>query len=154
MTPRQEPPLDGTRTLPGLTGGRPVPERVDDLDQAALRGLSPREVLLLRQAGVCWWCLTPITDASGAGCAEHHRKSRKHPDAERVSNKVLLHHVCHNLGTGSVHLNVAEARRRGFIVPSWGDPAETPLVTATGVTLLLTDDGGVHYTHKERDHEW
>lgn len=106
-----------------------------------------REALSDRQGGYCWWCGGPL----GLGFAVHHRKLRSQGGNDEVTNLVALHHPCHNLGSHAVHLNVARAVERGFIVPSWGDPATTPLTLPGGGSVTLTE--GVTLTIGET-HGW
>ena len=96
-----------------------------------------RDQVAERQQGYCLWCEGPL----GNTWALHHRKLRKHGGPDEVSNFVALHHHCHNLGTASVHLNPAKAYERGFLVHSWDNHTQTPLVTASGATVLLHEDG-------------
>ena len=96
-----------------------------------------RDEIVERQQGYCLWCEGPL----GAYFALHHRKLRKQGGPDALTNLVALHHHCHNLGTGSVHLNPAKAYERGFLVRSWDDETQTPLVSASGATVLLHEDG-------------
>jgi hypothetical protein len=54
---------------------------------------------------------------------------------------MALHHSCHNLGTRSVHSRVKESTTNGWLVPSWREPAETPMRLPGGAWVLLTGDG-------------
>lgn len=85
----------------------------------------------------CGWCAKRIVHP-----AVHHRRLRSQGGDDAVDNLVALcADTCHNVASTSVHQNVAEAIRRGFIVPSWATPAETPLLLATGATILLSSVG-------------
>jgi len=106
-----------------------------------------REGLADRQAGYCWWCGAPL----GAGFAVHHRKLRSQGGNNDEDNLVALHHACHNIGSHAVHLNVEAAKQRGFIVPSWADPAHTPLTLPGGSIVTLNE--GVTVTTGEK-HGW
>lgn len=92
-----------------------------------------------RQGGYCVVCGWPLTGSD----ALHHRKLRKHGGKDVASNFLLLHHACHNLGTGSVHLNPSLSYERGWLVPSWAEPSEWPLTLPDGSQVLLTDTGTV-----------
>lgn len=71
----------------------------------------------------------------------HHRKLKSRGGKDEISNVVALHHHCHNLGTGSVHLDPSKATEQGFIVASWDDPADIPILTPDNVLVWLLDDG-------------
>lgn len=71
-------------------------------------------------------------------------------DAGRISNVVLL---CGTATTpGGCHLwveqNRAQAREDGWLVPSWGDPEQVP-VLAKGRWLWLLDNGSITYNKQE-----
>lgn len=102
-------------------------------------GRVTREAVYDRQSGYCWWCGLPLGD----NWALHHRKLRKHGGPDTLGNLLALHHRCHNLGTGSVHLAPADAYERGFLVHSWDDPHKTPLRRHGGAYLLLDDTGSI-----------
>lgn len=113
-----------------------------------MKGLD-REAVLLRQAGYCWWCLRPL----GAQFAVHHRRLRKHGGTDELDNLLGLHHGCHNLGTGSVHLAPRLAYDTGFLVHSWDDPAEVP-VTVKGMGEVLLHRDGTTNQQREIHHGW
>lgn len=73
--------------------------------------------------------------------AVHHRKLRKHGGADTLSNLIALCSPCHNIAPGSVHQNPEDSYRNGYLVPSWADPREWPLLLADGRRVLLNDDG-------------
>lgn len=91
----------------------------------------------LRANGFCEKCGITLAES----WALHHRKLKSRGGKDEIANVVALHHHCHNLGTNSVHLNVDAATREGFIVPSWANPSECPLLLADNTLVLLTDDG-------------
>ncbi len=72
----------------------------------------------------------------------HHRKNRSQGGLDVPSNLVVM---CGS-GTTGCHGWATErptlARREGFVVPSWADPAGVPLLRY-GRRILLGDDGGV-----------
>lgn len=73
-----------------------------------------------------------------------HRKARGQGGDNSPQNLVTL---CGSATSTGCHLlceqRDPEMTARGFVVPSWGDPAEIPLVTWTGRAVLLLPDGGV-----------
>ena len=91
-----------------------------------------------RCSGYCEYCGIPLDPN---GWALHHRKLKSRGGKDEISNVTALHHYCHNLGTGSVHLDVKEATRRGFIVNSWADPLQVALELDDGSQVLLTAEG-------------
>lgn len=105
-----------------------------------------REALAARFNGYCPWCGTPMT----ATFAIHHRRLRKQGGTDDPVNLVALHHRCHNGTHRSVHLAPKEAHRRGFIVRSWQDPADVPLLYHGDIEVTLDNTirqitiGGTH----------
>lgn len=95
-------------------------------------------VLWVRDRDRCGWCGQALRDRVD----RHHRK-RKTIGGDRFCNVVLLHPECHTVNAGSVHTEPALAMRRGFIVPSWADPLEVPILLA-GEWFTFDDDGGRH----------
>ncbi len=100
---------------------------------------SPRDIVTERQHGYCVVCGCSLSGND----ALHHRKLRKHGGQDTLSNFLLLHHKCHNLGTHSVHLNPSRSYANGWLVPSWAEPDEWPLVLPDGSKVLLTNEGTV-----------
>jgi hypothetical protein len=75
--------------------------------------------------------------------AIHHRSGRRAggsrlPEKNALSNLVLVDDRCHTFLESRRMVGAGE----GFIVPSWHDPAETPLLYR-GRWVLLADDGSV-----------
>lgn len=71
----------------------------------------------------------------------HHRKKRRFQDADRVENLALM------CGTGTTgchgwcHREVEQARAAGWVCFGWENPAERPLITLTGLMIMLRPDG-------------
>lgn len=95
-----------------------------------------------------------VLDRDGNRCARcagwspdgmnlHHRQLRSQGGKNVISNLISL---CGSGTTGChgwAHANVADARAIGLIVPSWADPAETPVRTWLGLVLLTDDEGNL-----------
>jgi hypothetical protein len=58
-----------------------------------------------------------------AGGHLHHRKLRKHGGPDTVENLIVVHAACHQ----AIHMNPTDSYDNGWLVPSWGDPANTPI---------------------------
>lgn len=95
------------------------------------------ELVKSRAAGYCEYCDSPAEESM----ALHHRKLKSRGGKDTVANLVLLHHGCHNLKTNSIHLKPGMAEKRGYMVGSWQDPTEVPLVKPDGSVVLLLEDG-------------
>lgn len=96
--------------------------------------MSLRDDVLARDEGRCAWCYR-YSDSLNL----HHRQLRSQGGRDSLANLISL---CGSGTTGChgwVHRHVAKAREHGLIVPSWADPAETPVRTWRGL-VLLTDD--------------
>ena len=96
-----------------------------------------KKIVAARDGGKCLKCLGEATDI-------HHRIPRGMggtSDPERnygLANLVSLCRECHDW----VHANPQEARKTGFLVGSWDDPAKFPLEIRPGsFHVLLTEDG-------------
>jgi len=100
-----------------------------------------RDALIERCKGYCEACGKPMTD----NWALHHRKLRSQGGDNSLSNLMAVHHDCHNLGTKSIHLNPEWAKKNGYIVSSWGNSAEIPILWQGKVIVLFKDDGTVHH---------
>ena len=97
-----------------------------------------RELVFARCGGYCERCGIPLNPDDWA---LHHRKLKSRGGQDTPENTVALHHHCHNLGTQSVHLNPAEATRRGLMVPSWENPTEIPITLDDDSQVFLMPDG-------------
>jgi len=100
------------------------------------------EAVLERAGNYCEKC-----GKSGYDFALHHRKLRSQGGLDAVENLMAVHHKCHNMGTDSIHLNPKQAIENGWIVPSWAEPSEYPLILPDGSRVLLTSEGS--YTPTE-----
>jgi hypothetical protein len=96
-----------------------------------------RELVFQRSEGYCQWCGGSLS----LSWAIHHRKLKSQGGKDTADNLIALHHECHNLGTHAVHLNVALACERGFIVRSWLNPLTIAVEYADGVKWYLDDEG-------------
>ena len=74
-----------------------------------------REATFARDDRTCQWCMVP-----GGAIVPHHRfrRSQGAPDSPHVM--VTVHTICHD----EIHRNVAEAKRRKFLVRSEAECAE------------------------------
>lgn len=93
-----------------------------------------RTVIYLRSRGWCEVCGCDIS----TGFEAHHRKLRSQGGGHGVENLLALCHGCHH---DRVHAHPVEARERGWIVPSGGDPAARAVLLWDGRTVRLTVDG-------------
>lgn len=73
--------------------------------------------------------------------ALHHRKLKSRGGKDEVANLLYLHHECHNMSSRGVHSQVAYATSKGWIVNSWADPLETPVVLPGGNVVMLLNNG-------------
>lgn len=94
------------------------------------------EIVLGRAGYYCEACGKP-----GQNFALHHRRLRSQGGKDEPCNLIAVHHECHNLGTNSIHSRVGISIDKGFIVPSWADPAEYPLHRPDGSKVLLDNEG-------------
>lgn len=85
----------------------------------------------------CWKCGGEL----GVAPAVHHRQLRSQGGRDDLTNLIGLHHTCHNVQQGSVHQNPAWSVERGYLVPSWADPATAPILAPSGQWVVLTVDG-------------
>lgn len=86
------------------------------------------------------WCAVcglplPVTPAI------HHRKLRKHGGSDDLSNLIALHHACHNIAPKSVHQNPRLSYENGWLVHSWAQPEEVPVLLPDGRQVLLDNKG-------------
>ena len=96
-----------------------------------------RKVALARDGGKCLKCL-------GVSTVVHHRKIKgmggtSDPEvATGLANLVSLCAWCHQ----DVHLHPEESYRTGYLVHSWDDPADIPLIVKPSAFYIhLTEDG-------------
>ena len=75
--------------------------------------------------------------------ALHHRKLKSRGGQDTPANLIRVHHSCHNLGTDSIHAKPSWATDKGFMVSSWNEPEQTPMVYPDGRIVLLDNDGNV-----------
>lgn len=75
-------------------------------------------MLLGRDGSDCSWCGKGLR-----GDAHRHHRMRRKEGGDRLENLVLVHGACH----AELHSQVWEARRRGFVVPTWSDPLAWPV---------------------------
>jgi HNH endonuclease len=104
-----------------------------------------RGLVYSRSIGYCEKCGKQLGDS----WALHHRKLRSRGGKDEVTNFLALHHECHNLATDSVHNNPKKATEMGYMVPSWADPAECPVILPNGSTVILTPMGTYKYLQKK-----
>ena len=96
------------------------------------------EIVHQRANGYCEVCGQTLYDG-----ALHHRKLKSRGGKDTPSNLIFIHHGCHNLNTDSIHLNPAKAEENGWMVGSWQEPEEVPMVYANGSIVLLKQDGKI-----------
>ena len=96
------------------------------------------EAVIARANGFCEVCGGRL--AIGA---LHHRKLKSRGGKDSVSNLIYIHHGCHNLNTDSIHLNPEAATEKGYMVESWKEPHERPMLLPDGVWALLKEDGSI-----------
>ena len=100
--------------------------------------------VLARDGDRCGWC--------GKGIREnpdrHHRKRRR-DGGDVIENIVILHHACHM----EAHNHPFEAKRRGFIVPTYANVIETPL-DARGFGWCLLNAEGTRVRTQDPETGW
>lgn len=94
------------------------------------------EIVLERAGNYCEVC-----GKVGSDFALHHRKLRSQGGKDEPSNLIAVHHVCHNLGTNSIHLNPSRSMKNGWIVPGYAEPTEFPITLPDGSNVLLDNEG-------------
>ncbi len=72
-----------------------------------------RRVLYRRTGGNCDWCGTFM----GYEDMDAHHRLKRGPGTWALSNIAGVHHLCHVLNPGSIHMNPKLAKQRGFIIP-------------------------------------
>jgi len=106
-----------------------------------------RALVFERSEGYCEFCCGSLPDS----WAIHHRQLRSQGGKDVPENLVAVHHECHNLATGSIHLNPSMAKDRGYIVPSWDDPEQVPICPQDGIKVRLFNNGTKQI---EQEHTW
>jgi hypothetical protein len=132
--PRQPRTPKGLKRRKGLRNKTPRKLRVD------IGGLLPQHdwetlnalVLARPLGGRCEWC--------GKDQAQdfHHRLTTAHGGPDVASNGASVSRICH----GYIHDHPAEARGRGFLVPSGGDFRKRAMILWDGQLALIDDEGG------------
>lgn len=90
-----------------------------------------RQQVRERACGKCDWCNLVLGDVFDA----HHRKLRSRGGQDSLANLVALHHQCHMY----IHEHVGEATARGFMVHSWENPSDIPVLAGDGNIYLPGD---------------
>lgn len=75
-----------------------------------------------RAQGMCDYCGAPL-NPDAWDC--HHRQLRSRGGKDTPENLVALHPGCHH---DRVHAFPITATLAGFMVPSWADPADVPIL--------------------------
>ena len=94
------------------------------------------EAAIQRAGGYCEKCGKVMHDY-----ALHHRKLKSRGGKDSVSNLMVLHHECHNLGTMSIHMTPGISTKRGHMVSSWDEPEEVPVLMPDGTRVLFKENG-------------
>ena len=92
---------------------------------------SVREAVAARSGGHCDWCGEALCGVS----EKHHRQPRGRGGEHTLANLTDLHPSCHQYVTE----HPAEARGRGFMVSTWEDPADIPVLLWDGRVCLPLD---------------
>lgn len=93
-------------------------------------------LLVLRAGARCECCGKPFAGAPDDTPERHHRMRRR-DGGDRLSNLLMLRRACHAYWTE----HPAEAIGRGIIVPTYRDPATSPVLWRGTEWSVLTDDG-------------
>jgi hypothetical protein len=83
----------------------------------------------------------------------HHRKTGTGNRRDEFAWTLCVHSTCHNIAPGSIHQNPSLAYERGWLVPSWADPAVWALTLPTGARVLLSGDGNYQHITGETNGE-
>jgi len=75
--------------------------------------------------------------------AFHHRKLKSRGGKNTVSNLIRVHHGCHNLDTNSIHSNPNASQDYGYMVASWQDPEEVPMLCPDETWVILNNNGSL-----------
>ena len=86
------------------------------------------EAVLRRGSGYCERC-----GRGGENFHLHHRKLRSQSGIDHVSNLVAICYICHQ----QVHANPKDSKLRGWICPSYLDPADYPVYLPSGKIVKL-----------------
>ena len=95
------------------------------------------QIVIDRANGYCEKC----GGVAAESMALHHRKLRSRGGLDTPANLIWVHHICHNLGTSSIHSQPALSEDKGWMVPSWKQPEECPIVKPDGTIVLLQNNG-------------
>jgi hypothetical protein len=94
------------------------------------------EVVLQRAGGYCEMCGKVLNDY-----ALHHRKLKSRGGQDSVCNLMVLHHECHNLGTYSIHMTPGSSTKAGYMVSSWAEPENVPVLQPDGTKVFFKENG-------------
>lgn len=90
-----------------------------------------------RAMGFCEKCGTEMVSG---GDVRHHRKLRSQGGRHTLDNLVLICQACHTW----IHANPGDAYALGWLVNSWNEPHEIPIIHSTHGKITLCPWGGVH----------
>lgn len=108
-------------------------------EHVKLTAAQVRVVIWDRQGGTCAACgMGMLAEQMHA----HHRMRRRDL-GWCPCNVIGLHPSCHVIAPEAVHQRPAWAREHGLIVPTWGDPRQTPVLLSYPwrAWCLLSCDG-------------
>lgn len=88
-------------------------------------------LLEARAGGACERC------GKECGPVERHHRKRKREGGDSLANVVMFGRPCHTYA----HAHPVEARRYGWIVSAYADPAEVPILWRSREWMTLNDDG-------------
>jgi hypothetical protein len=94
------------------------------------------ELVLQRANGYCEMCGKVLNDY-----ALHHRKLKSRGGKDSVSNLMVLHHECHNMGTYSVHMTPGASTKAGYMVRSCAEPEDVPVMQPDGTFVIFKENG-------------
>ena len=98
------------------------------------------EKLWERSGGACERCGRLLVSPDRA--ERHHRRLRSGGGRDELANLLLLCAACHTTASPtSVHANVAEAKKHGWIVTRYRDPSPVPVLHALHGWVVLDNDG-------------
>ena len=95
------------------------------------------KIVLERAKGYCEVCGWDLHE----DYALHHRKLKSRGGKDSVSNLMVVHHKCHNLGTNSIHFNPERATQHGYMVSAWSEPHQIPVRQPDGKMVYFDDNG-------------